>query len=437
MIEYQMTKIFGGLNIRMEELSSTQQQSLVDRVREFLQSLPSDQQRFIMDKLGAADLSESAIRQAIASGAMWAAFAAAVQVFGFAFYTTAAHLLAIVSLHMLPFGAYVGLSSTIAVLSSPWMLPIFAGFGIWYYSRKNRGLRQSMAPLIVTSLCLSGMDMQARTPAHRQSAIDDALSLWAAARQTRDEKRSAAAAAKLDRDQAQSRLTATRNELAQARESKDKATSERNNLDQELARGVNAATDAIARGIWSSSFSQGDWKYVTMEYANPNGTYNLAPILTDIQSCNLAQVSWVTPDVRWSDHPGSTDNIGLGPDYVSNIIDAIGNSKQNSGGACDYWKTDPTVVLILWDDWGGWYDHVKPPSVGVGYPGGGKNGIQYVFGFRVPLLVVSSYTPAGTVSGAITLTPTYPPNPQFTHDFGSILKFIENNWTGLKQIYEQ
>jgi phospholipase C len=139
---------------------------------------------------------------------------------------------------------------------------------------------------------------------------------------------------------------------------------------------------------------------VSLEYENPNGTYNLAPVLTDIQNCNLAQVSWVTPDVKWSDHPGSGDNIGLGPDYVSNIIDAIGNSKQNSGGACDYWKADPTVILIIWDDWGGWYDHV-PTSVGAGYPDSGGSGKQYVFGFRVPLLVVSSYTLARTVSAPL------------------------------------
>ena len=197
----------------------------------------------------------------------------------------------------------------------------------------------------------------------------------------------------------------------------------------------NAVSHICNASNGSCQTSQGDWKYVSLEYENPNGTYNLAPVLTDIQNCNLAQVSWVTPDVKWSDHPGSGDNIGLGPDYVSNIIDAIGNSKQNSGGACDYWKADPTVILIIWDDWGGWYDHV-PTSVGAGYPDSGGSGKQYVFGFRVPLLVVSSYTLARTVSGPITGQPTYPPPAQFTHDFGSILKFIENNWSGLTQIYE-
>jgi hypothetical protein len=250
MIEFQLTKIFGGLTIRMEELSSTQQKILVDRVREFLQSLPADKQRFIMGKLGAADLSESVIRQAIASGAIWAAFAAAVEVFGFAFYTTAAHLLAIVSIHLLPFSAYVGLSSTIAVLSSAWMLPIFAGLGIWYYSRKNKVLRQSMAPLIVTSLCLSGMEVRARASAYQESAVNAALSLWGAARAARDQKRSVTAAAVSCRNKAQSRLIATRNELAQAHALKDKVTGERRALEQELALSVVSSTSAIAEGVW-------------------------------------------------------------------------------------------------------------------------------------------------------------------------------------------
>jgi len=250
MIEFQMTKIFGGLNIPMDELSAEQQQSLVDRVREFLQSLPADQQRFIMDKLGASDLSESAIRQAIASGAMWTAFALAVEVFGFAFYTTAAQLLAILSFHLLPFGAYVGLSSTIAVLSSPWMLPIFAGLGIWYYSSKNTDLRKSMAPLIITSVCLSGLE---RTQAQRESAVDEALSRWGAARSVRDQKCLVTAAATSVRNRAQARLTATRAELSGARTRKRKASTERDKLNEQLACVVKSAVDSIANRRWGAS----------------------------------------------------------------------------------------------------------------------------------------------------------------------------------------
>lgn len=250
MIEFQMTKIFGGLNIPMDELSAAQQQSLVDRVREFLRSLPADQQHFIMDKLGAADLSESAIRQAIASGTMWTAFAAAVNAFGFAFYTTAAQLLAILSLHLLPFGAYVALSSTIAVLSSAWMLPIFAGLWIWYYVRKNTGLRKSMSPLIITSLCLSGME---GAQAHRESAVEEALSLWGEARSLRDQKRSVTANATSVRNQSQARLNATRNELSHARDRKRNATAQHRSVEEKLRTVVSFAVDNIANRQWGEA----------------------------------------------------------------------------------------------------------------------------------------------------------------------------------------
>jgi len=95
-------------------------------------------------------------------------------------------------------------------------------------------------------------------------------------------------------------------------------------------------------------------------------------------------------------------------------------------------RIEPTVIFIIWDDWGGFYDHVPPPAV---YRGTNEQcptttqpngwGCGYVYGFRVPLLVVSEYTPAAYVSGAL-------PSPGasgFQHDFGSILAFTENNFS--------
>ena len=160
-----------------------------------------------------------------------------------------------------------------------------------------------------------------------------------------------------------------------------------------------------------------------------------APIFTDIQNCQLAAITWVTPDEAWSDHPGSGDQ-SLGPSWVADIVDAIGNSGVNSGGKCDYWKADPTAVFITWDDWGGFYDHVPPPVTYLGTfqngqwdcPAPNGWGCGYVYGFRVPMLVVSEYTPPKTISGAISGAPTYPPPTQWTHDFGSILNFIETNF---------
>ncbi len=94
---------------------------------------------------------------------------------------------------------------------------------------------------------------------------------------------------------------------------------------------------------------------------------NPAPIFGDISTCNLAGVSWVIPDMKWSDHPGESDNQGLGPDYVANLLDAIGESPcTNPGDGKTYWNS--TAIFIVWDDWGGWYDHVNPstaPGLGV------------------------------------------------------------------------
>jgi phospholipase C len=132
---------------------------------------------------------------------------------------------------------------------------------------------------------------------------------------------------------------------------------------------------------------------------------NPADILTDISKCNLKQVSWVVPSGLQSDHAGETD--GSGPSWVASVINAIGTQPQCGDGEL-YWNN--TVILITWDDWGGWYDHVVPPAVPASAP---ANASSYIYGFRVPLLVVSAYTPPGTVSDVMGL------------DFGGMLKFIE------------
>jgi len=161
-----------------------------------------------------------------------------------------------------------------------------------------------------------------------------------------------------------------------------------------------------------------------------------APILTDIQNCNLPQVSWVIPDGNWSDHAADGAPGDGGPSWVAAIVNALGNSWAQSmgGGHCDYWGgygtstlTHPTVILVVWDDWGGYYDDVVPPDCTSSPCTGYSNltGGQYVYGFRVPLLVVSAYAKQGYVSGANVFPPSCSPPNTYCHDFGSILNFVE------------
>ncbi len=114
-----------------------------------------------------------------------------------------------------------------------------------------------------------------------------------------------------------------------------------------------------------------------------------ADVLTDIANSQLSSVSWVIPSGGESDHAGGGN---LGPSWVASIVNAIGQSQ--------YWSD--TAIIITWDDWGGWYDHVAPTI---------RN--SYEYGLRVPLIVVSPYAKPQYVS-------------HVPHDFGSILKFIEN-----------
>jgi len=130
-------------------------------------------------------------------------------------------------------------------------------------------------------------------------------------------------------------------------------------------------------------------------------------VLTDIGNCQLANVVWVIPSEPYSDHAGG--NNGTGPAWVASIVDAIGMQPTCPNGET-YW--DDTAILITWDDWGGWYDHVPPPKV---ITDGTSWGSGYVYGFRVPLLVVSAFTGTGEVSDRV-------------HDFGSLLRFVEVNF---------
>ena len=143
-----------------------------------------------------------------------------------------------------------------------------------------------------------------------------------------------------------------------------------------------------------------------------NGT----DILRDIASCKLAQVSWVIPDGAWSDHAGP--NTPYGPSWVSAVINAIGNNPECPAGTPDagqtYW--DNTVIVVTWDDWGGWSDN-QPADVLGGLPCVFTSPPtpcpgDYQYGFRVPLLLVSAYIPMGFIHNV-------------PHDFGSILRMIE------------
>jgi phospholipase C len=108
----------------------------------------------------------------------------------------------------------------------------------------------------------------------------------------------------------------------------------------------------------------------------------------------LPAVSWLTPAQSVSEHPPA--RVSRGQAYVTSVVNAVMRGKD--------WKS--TAIFLTWDDWGGFYDHVKPPVVDA-----------YGYGLRVPGLVISPYAKRGYVDHQ-------------TLSFDAYLKFIEDDFLG-------
>jgi phospholipase C len=109
---------------------------------------------------------------------------------------------------------------------------------------------------------------------------------------------------------------------------------------------------------------------------------------------SLPNVSWVMPTTNRGEHP--PDDIGNGQAWVTKVV--------NAAMAGPGWLH--TAIFITWDDWGGFYDHVAPPTVDA-------NG----YGIRVPALMISPWARPGFVDHQ-------------TLSFDAYLKFIEDRFLG-------
>jgi phospholipase C len=94
----------------------------------------------------------------------------------------------------------------------------------------------------------------------------------------------------------------------------------------------------------------------------------------DAQNGTLPAVSWVVPDYHTSEHPNAAPVVGM--KYVSGLVHAVMSGPD--------WNT--TAIFVTWDDFGGLYDHVIPPTVD-----------GYGYGLRVPALVISPWAKHGYI----------------------------------------
>jgi len=116
------------------------------------------------------------------------------------------------------------------------------------------------------------------------------------------------------------------------------------------------------------------------------------------KSGTLPAVSWVTPSDEVSEHPPAP--VSSGQSFVTSVVNAVMRSPN--------W--DSTAIFLAWDDWGGFYDHVVPPTVD-------ENG----YGLRVPGMVISPYAKSGFVDHQ-------------TLSFDAYVKFIEDDFLGSERL---
>jgi len=144
-------------------------------------------------------------------------------------------------------------------------------------------------------------------------------------------------------------------------------------------------------GIWSAFDAIKAVRNDPKEWGK-NVTFSDLKIFSDIKAGRLPSVAWITPDAVNSDHPAEKKD--LGPAWVAQIVNAVGTSK--------YWKS--CAIVVLWDDAGGYYDHVKPPF----YDNQGG------LGFRFPMIIIAPYVQAHV--------------EHTQYETASVLRFIEDNW---------
>lgn len=126
-------------------------------------------------------------------------------------------------------------------------------------------------------------------------------------------------------------------------------------------------------------------------------TTNVLPVENfqqDVQNGQLADVTWITPMGGYSDHP--PNDVCQGEGWAVQVMNAIMQSQ--------FWNS--TTVFITWDDWGGYYDHVSPPTVD-----------YFGLGMRVPFLIISPWVKHGTA--------TQPLVQHGLYEFSSMLGFAE------------
>jgi phospholipase C len=148
-------------------------------------------------------------------------------------------------------------------------------------------------------------------------------------------------------------------------------------------------------------YSPGDIPFEFYAQFTDNVEYmrDFADFSADVQLGTLPALSYVKRIQYKNEHPGYGTTIANGTAAVKEVIDLVQASPY----------ADNTLILLTWDEGGGFFDHVPPP------PTSAIDSEPY--GMRVPALAIGKFARQGAVS-------------HVTLEHSSIVKFLELNFLG-------
>ncbi len=137
------------------------------------------------------------------------------------------------------------------------------------------------------------------------------------------------------------------------------------------------------------------WNGKDRKYVKPPEEF-----ISDIKAGKMPAVSWINPPDSYNEHPGENVSVCAGENWTVQHVNAIMHSK--------YWRS--TAIVVVWDDFGGFYDHLPPPHYDV-----------LGLGPRVPALIISPWSRRGNGPDGGYIDHS-------TYEFSSVLGFIEDTF---------
>ncbi len=158
---------------------------------------------------------------------------------------------------------------------------------------------------------------------------------------------------------------------------------------------------AVGLDFYPCIYDPGDvpFEYFAQFKDDPRYMKDFTQFASDLDAGRLPQVVYIKPYGFHSEHPGYGDTISAGATFVSGVVSAVEKSSY----------ADRTLVLVTWDEGGGFFDHVSPPAT--------STVDKEPYGTRVPLIAAGRFARKNFVS-------------HVTMEHSSIVKFIEWNWLG-------